>query len=210
VAEQLRPRSVVLVRHGATDWSEAGRHTGWTDIPLNERGLQQASALAPALASWSFAAVLCSPLQRAVVTCDRAGQLAHAQLDPDLREWNYGDYEGMTSPEVQERRPGWSIWDDGVAGGETLEQVAARADRVIARLRGVDGDAAVFAHGHLLRILAARWIGEPPLLAQHLNLSTATISTLGWEHDWPSITLWNSADHLRAGAAQPQGGGPDE
>jgi probable phosphoglycerate mutase len=196
--EQPRPRRVVLVRHGATDWSEAGRHTGWTDIALNECGLQQASALAPALASWSFGAVLCSTLQRAVVTCERAEQLAHAQLDADLREWNYGDYEGMTSAEIQARRPGWNLWDDGVPGGETLEQVAARADRVITRLRAVDGDAAVFAHGHLLRILAVRWIGEPALLARHLNLATASISTVAWEHDWPSITLWNSADHLRA------------
>jgi probable phosphoglycerate mutase len=188
---------VVLVRHGATDWSEEGRHTGWTDVPLNERGRRQASALVPALAGQSFAVVLCSTLQRAVTTCERAGLLGVAQLDADLREWNYGEYEGLTWDEIRARRPGWNLWDGGVVGGEALDQVAARADRVIARLHEVDGDAAVFAHGHLLRVLAARWIGQPPRCAQHLNLSTASISTVGWEHDWPSITLWNDAGHLR-------------
>jgi broad specificity phosphatase PhoE len=196
MAGERRPRQVVLVRHGATDWSEAGRHTGWTDVYLNERGLAQASALVPALARWSFAAVVCSTLERAVATCARAAHLDAAQLDPDLREWNYGDYEGLTAAEIQAKRPGWSIWDDGVVGGETLQQLAGRADRVIARLRATDGDVAVFAHGHLLRVLAARWIGEPPRLAQHLNLSTASISVLAWEREWPSITLWNDADHL--------------
>lgn len=187
----------MLVRHGATDWSEAGRHTGWTDVPLNEHGLRQASALVPALARWSFTAVLCSTLRRAVTTCERAGLLGAAQLDPDLREWNYGEYEGLTWDEIRARRPGWSLWDDGVVGGEALDQVAERADRVIGRLRQADGDAAIFAHGHLLRVLAARWIGQPPHSAQHLNLSTASISTVEWEHDWPSITLWNDAGHLR-------------
>jgi broad specificity phosphatase PhoE len=196
VAEHLRPRELVLVRHGATDWSEAGRHTGWTDVPLNDRGLRQASALAPVLARWSFATVLCSTLQRAVATCERAGMLDAAERDPDLREWHYGDFEGMTSAEIRELRPGWTLWDDGVEGGETIEQVAARADRAIARLRDTDGDAVVVAHGHLLRVLAARWIGQPPRLAQHLNLTTAAISTVGWEHDWPSITLWNDGGHL--------------
>lgn len=186
------------MRHGATDWSEQGRHTGWTDIPLNANGLRQASSLRPRLAEHAFEAVLCSPLQRAVVTCERAGLGDAAQLDPDLREWNYGDYEGLTTEEVRERAPGWKLWEDGVRGGETLEQVAERADRVVGRLRTVSGDAAVFAHGHLLRVLAARWIGEPALLARHLNLSTASISTLAWEHEWTSITLWNDAGHLRA------------
>jgi probable phosphoglycerate mutase len=197
VADDLRPHQVVLVRHGATDWSEAGRHTGWTDVPLNERGVRQATALAPVLGRWRFATVMSSTLQRALTTCERAGLAGAARLDPDLREWHYGEYEGMTSDEIRERRPGWNLWDDGVAGGETLDEVAARADRVIARLRDTDGDAAVFAHGHLLRVLATRWIGQPPILARHLNLTTGTLSTLGWEHDWPSITLWNDADHLR-------------
>ena len=192
-----QPTRVVLVRHGATDWSEAGRHTGWTDLPLNKSGRAQAATLVEPLARWSFTAVLCSPLQRARQTCELAGYLERAQIDEDLREWHYGDYEGMTSAEIRSRRPGWTLWDAGVLNGESIEQVADRADRVIARLGQLSGDVAVFAHGHLLRVLASRWIEEPPLLAQHLNLSTATISQLGWERDWPSITLWNDGDHLR-------------
>lgn len=187
------------MRHGATDWSEEGRHTGWTDIPLNADGVGQAGTLGPRLAECSFEAVLCSPLQRAVLTCEQAGLRLSAQLDPNLREWNYGDYEGQTSEEIRARVPGWTLWTHGVSNGETLDQVAERADRVLDRLRGYSGDVAVFAHGHLLRVLAARWIDEPALLAQHLNLSTASISTLTWEHEWPSITLWNDAGHLRAG-----------
>jgi broad specificity phosphatase PhoE len=186
------------VRHGATEWSEAGRHTGWTDVALNADGLRQASTLAPRLARCSFEAVLCSPLQRAAVTCERAGLRDTAQLDPDLREWNYGDYEGMTTEEIRDRSPGWNLWTDGVSGGETLDQVVERADRVIERLRSLRGDAAVFAHGHLLRVLGVRWIGGAARLAQHLSLSTASISTLAWEHEWTSITLWNDASHLRA------------
>jgi probable phosphoglycerate mutase len=191
------PQRVVLVRHGATDWSEAGRHTGWTDIPLNERGIEQATTLPQALSRWSFSTVLCSPLQRARTTCELAGLLARAEIDPDLREWHYGDYEGLTAAQVREHRPGWTIWDGGVLNGESLDQLAERADRVVARLHTLQGDVAVFAHGHLLRVLASRWIGQPARLAQNLNLSTATISQLGWEHDWPSIRLWNAADHLR-------------
>jgi broad specificity phosphatase PhoE len=198
VTADPRPRRVVLVRHGATDWSEEGRHTGWTDIPLNAEGIREAGTLGPRLAEYPFEAVLCSPLQRAVLTCERAGLRDRAQLDPDLREWNYGDYEGQTSEEIRARVPDWTLWMHGVINGEMLDQVAERADRVVGRLRGHSGDVAVFAHGHLLRVLAARWIDEPALLAQHLNLSTASVSTLAWEHDWPSITLWNDAAHLRA------------
>lgn len=188
----------MLVRHGATDWSEAGRHTGWTDVPLNADGLRQASTLAPRLASWSFGTVLCSPLQRAVGTCERSGHSDRAKLDPDLREWSYGDYEGLTTPEIRELDPRWNLWEEGVPNGETLAQVAERADRVVAALRAISGDVVVFAHGHFLRVLGARWIGSPARLAQHLNLSTASISALAWEHHWPSITLWNDAGHLRA------------
>jgi probable phosphoglycerate mutase len=193
-----RPRRVVLVRHGATDWSQEGRHTGWTDIALNTDGVAQASTLGPRLARYSFEAVLCSPLQRAVLTCARAGLGDRAQLDPDLREWNYGEYEGRTSEEIRARTPGWTLWKDGVLNGETLDQVAQRADRVVARLRQLRGDVAVFAHGHLLRVLGVRWIAQPALLAEHLNLTTASVSTLAWEHDWASITLWNDTGHLRA------------
>ena len=187
----------MLVRHGCTDWSESGRHTGWTDIPLNAGGIRQAETLGPRLAEWSFDAVLTSPLQRALTTCRLAGHGEGAEIDPDLREWNYGEYEGMTTAEIRAGDPGWIIWNDGVRGGETLGQVAERADRVVSRLRSLSGDVAVFAHGHLLRVLAARWIDRPPSLAQSFNLSTATISTLSWEHEWPSITLWNDAAHLR-------------
>ena len=193
-----RPRQVVLVRHGATEWSEDGRHTGWTDVPLNHEGHRQAQALGPRLARTTFAAVLCSPLQRAIATCQLAGLRSHAQIDPDLREWNYGGYEGMTTAEIRAGRPGWLLWQDGVIGGELLDEVAARTDRVISRLGSIHGDVAVFAHGHLLRIFAARWIRHPARLAQAINLSTASVSTLGWEHEWPSITLWNDTSHLRA------------
>jgi broad specificity phosphatase PhoE len=198
VPEESAPRRNVLVRHGSTDWSTSGRHTGWTDIPLNEDGIRQAATLGPRLAEWSFDAVLCSPLLRAVTTCELAGLREGAEIDPDLREWNYGDYEGLTTAEIRADNPDWNLWSDGVRGGETLAQVAERADRVVARLRSLSGDVAVFAHGHLLRVLAARWIERPPSIAQSLNLSTATVSTLSWEHDWPSITLWNDAAHLRA------------
>jgi probable phosphoglycerate mutase len=189
---------VVLVRHGATDWSEAGRHTGWTDIPLSPEGVRQATTLGPRLAEWSFDSVLCSPLQRAVTTCERAGYRDVAELDADLREWNYGEYEGLTTRDIRARNPGWNLWEDGVLNGETLADVAARADRVIGRLRAASGDVAVFAHGHFLRVLAARWIDDAPRLARHLTLSTASVSILGWENDWPSIALWNDAGHVRA------------
>lgn len=186
----------MLVRHGATDWSEEGRHTGWTDIPLNDNGLRQVRTLAQPLSRWSFEAVYCSPLQRARVTCELAGLGDKAGLDPDLREWNYGDYEGLTSAEIHRQRPGWSLWKHGVPNGETIAEVAERADRVIARARAGGGDVAVFAHGHLLRVLASRWVGQPAVMAQHLNLGTASISELGSEHGRSSINLWNSTEHL--------------
>ncbi len=192
---------MVLVRHGATEWSEAGRHTGWTDIPLNDEGVRQATTLGPRLARWSFDTVLCSPLQRARSTCELAGCRDVAQIDNDLREWNYGEYEGLTTPEIREHVPGWTLWEAGVRNGETLAEVAARADRVLARVRAATGDVAVFSHGHLLRVLAARWIDQGAPLARYFNLSTASVSTLGWEHDWPSVTLWNDTAHLGGGRA---------
>lgn len=191
-----RPRAVVLVRHGSTDWSAAGRHTGRSDVSLTAEGMRQAQALPAALAGWSFTHVLSSPLQRAGLTAAAAGFGDIAEMDADLAEWDYGDYEGLTTDEVRQQQPGWTIWDGGVCGGETIGQVAARAQRVLDRLDGVDGDVALFAHGHLLRILAACWLGAPPLLARHLSLSTASISVLGWEHDWRSITRWNDTHHL--------------
>jgi probable phosphoglycerate mutase len=161
--------------------------------------MRQADTLPARLASFTFDAVLCSPLQRAVTTCERAGYRDDAEIDPDLREWNYGDYEGLTTAAIRERVPGWNLWEHGVPNGETLTDVAARADRVLEKLRAASGDIAVFAHGHLLRVLAARWIEHSPQLARRLNLSTASVSTLAWEHDWASITLWNDAAHVSAG-----------
>ena len=196
--EPSGPDAVVLVRHGATEWSEAKRHTGWIDLPLNGDGLAQAKTLTARLAGESFSRVYSSPLQRARMTCMVAGCGARAVIDPDLREWNYGAYEGRTGEEIAEHVPGWTIWSHGVVGGESIDEVAIRADRFIARLRGDRGTVAVFAHGHLLRILGSRWIGQDPRLAQHLSLDTAAVSQLGAEHAWPSITLWNDTAHLRA------------
>ena len=193
-----RPHAVVLVRHGATEWSEAGRHTGRIDLPLSELGTHQVETLAGALGEWRFDRVVCSPLQRARATLGAAGLAGAADIDADLQEWDYGDYEGLTTAQVREQRPGWNIWDGGVSGGETVADVAARADRVLERIRDVAGDVALFAHGHLLRVLAARWLGAPPLLGRHLSLSTASISVLGWEHDWASILRWNDTHHLRS------------
>lgn len=189
--------TVVLVRHGTTDWSQAGRHTGWTELPLNGTGLTQATRLVAPLARWTFSTVLCSPLQRARATCTAAGYGAAAEFDPDLREWDYGDFDGMTGAEIRSVHPDWNVWDSGVPNGETIDQVAERADRVVTRLCALSGSVAVFAHGHLLRVLATRWVGQDPRLGRVLTLSTASISTLGWENDLPSITLWNDTDHLR-------------
>ena len=187
----------MLVRHGATDWAEEGRHTGWTDIALNGAGRRQAEALVAPLRARSFGTVLSSPLQRARATSELAGLGGRAELDDDLREWSYGDYEGRTAAEIRAERPGWNIWDHGVVGGESLEQVAARADRVLERVRDLGGGVVLFAHGHLLRVLAARWIGQPPALGRHLSLSTASLSELAAEHGRASIALWNSTAHLQ-------------
>jgi probable phosphoglycerate mutase len=182
---------VTLVRHGETEWSRSGQHTGTTDIPLTEQGRELATKLEAALRGHAYALVLTSPLSRARDTAAIAG-FGDALVDDDLREWDYGDYEGLTTPQIREHRPGWFLWDDGVPGGEKIEDVAARVDRVIARVRAVDGDALLFAHGHLLRILSARWLDEPPGFGRHLVLSPATISVLGWEREAPAIEVWNS------------------
>jgi len=183
---------VVLLRHGETKWSAAGRHTGRTDVPLTARGERQAKAVIPLLKGRRFGLVLASPLQRAARTAEIAG-LPGVELDADLQEWDYGAYEGLTTPQIQEQRPGWSLWRDGVAGGELIGDVAARADRVIARIRpALDrGDVAVVAHGHFLRVLAARWVRLDPSCGAHLALDTATVSVLGFEHAEPVIRRWN-------------------
>jgi broad specificity phosphatase PhoE len=193
-AEERPPTStqqVVLVRHGETQWSQQGRHTGRTDLPLTEEGRRQARALTAALAGWPAALVLTSPLQRAAETCRLAGYGTRAQPRPDLMEWDYGEYEGLTSAQIEAGRPGWSLWRDGCPGGETAAAVGRRVDRVIAELRAVPGDVLIFAHGHVLRVLAARWLDEAPQAGRHYALQTASLSVLGYEHRDPVIRRWN-------------------
>jgi broad specificity phosphatase PhoE len=182
---------IFLVRHGETAWSKIGRHTGRSDLPLDAKGEEEARGLVATLADLTFAAVLVSPLQRARQTCMIAGYDDAAVVDPDLVEWDYGAYEGLTSEEIEVERPGWTLFRDGVIGGETIDDVAVRAERVIGRCHAIDGDVLLFAHGHLLRILTARWLGFPAVAAQHLQLATASPSTLGYEHDWTALLSWN-------------------
>jgi probable phosphoglycerate mutase len=180
-----------LVRHGETEWARLGRHTGHTDIPLTEAGRLQALALGPRLAGLPFATVLSSPLSRALETARLAGFADRLNLDPDLREWDYGADEGRTTPEIRTERPGWSVWTDGVRDGEAIEAVGARVDRVIERSRALDGDSLCFAHGHVLRVLTARWLGLAPAAGALFALGTATISILDWERETPVISRWN-------------------
>jgi probable phosphoglycerate mutase len=187
-----RVSDVVLVRHGETEWSRAGRHTGRTDVPLTERGRAEARTAGEELAGRRFALVLSSPLSRARDTAALAGYGEHVQLRDDLLEWDYGAEEGRTTAEIQRDRPGWTVWDPGPDGGETVADVGARADRVLAEIRAVEGDVLVFAHGHLLRILAARWLGLEPDGGRLFALDPATISELGYEHGRPVIRAWNA------------------
>jgi broad specificity phosphatase PhoE len=188
-----RSDQVWLVRHGETEWSRLGKHTSHSDIPLTAAGLEEARWLADRLRPHEFDLVLTSPLSRAKQTATLAG-FPNAIPDTDLHEWDYGELEGRTTEEIEVDHPGWRIWTGPWPGGETPEDVARRADRVIARLDATAGDALVFAHGHLLRVLAARWLGLPPSDGQLLALGTATVSVLGWEHDRRVIELWNDAD----------------
>jgi broad specificity phosphatase PhoE len=183
---------VYLIRHGETQWSLSGQHTGVSDIPLTEHGRQQARLLRPELLTKNFQLVLTSPLQRACETCELAGLAQRAQIGPDLMEWNYGAYEGMTSEQIHADRPGWTIFNDGGGpGGETPEQVGARVDRVIARVRTLNGDAALFAHGHVLRVLAARWLGMAPSAGAHFLLDTATVCVLSTDRGVAALKRWN-------------------
>jgi probable phosphoglycerate mutase len=184
-------RRILLVRHGETEWSLSGRHTGRTDLPLTEGGREAARGLEPRLRDRELALVLTSPMSRARETARLAG-FEHAEPIDDLREWDYGDYEGLTTEEIHERDPGWSIWRDGCPGGESPEQIAARADRALERARAAGGDALLFAHGHILRVLTARWLGHSPAEGMHFALDTATLSLLGYEHEIPAIWAWNS------------------
>ena len=189
----MLPR-VSIARHGETAWTMSGQHTGRTDIPLTPRGEDNARHLGERLSGRSFALVLSSPLQRARRTCELAGFGDRAEIDPDLREWDYGEFEGLTTAQIRERRPDWALFRDGCPGGESADQVGTRADRVIARARAAAGDVLVFAHGHLLRVLAARWLGLPASAGRLLFCDPTSLGMLGYEHDKadePVLRLWN-------------------
>lgn len=188
-------RQTWLVRHGETEWSRDGRHTGLSEIPLTDRGREQARGLGTRLSDHRFALVLTSPRSRATETARLAGFGDLAITDPDLAEWDYGDLEGRRTAEIVTEYPGWTIWTGPWPGGETVEEVSARADRILERCLAadVDGDALVFGHGHMLRVLAARWLALPGESGGLFGLSTATVSVLGWEHDRPIIEAWNES-----------------
>jgi probable phosphoglycerate mutase len=181
-----------LARHGETEWSRALRHTGRTNLELTENGREQARKLAPALAARDFARVITSPLSRAVQTCELAGLGEGAERSDALLEWDYGEYEGLTTAQIRERRPGWVLWRDGCPGGETAAEVGARVDSLVAALLKARGDVALFAHGHVLRVLAARWLGLRPGDGALLALDTGTLSALGWEHATAVVRRWNA------------------
>jgi probable phosphoglycerate mutase len=181
-----------LIRHGETEWSRSGQHTGVTDLPLTENGRDAARRLEPALSKIEFALVLSSPLQRARKTCELAGLGERMQIEPELIEWNYGEYEGLTSEQIHRTAPAWTVFKDGAPAGELPEQVAARVDRVIGRVRAVAGRVALFAHGHVLRVLAARWLGLPPIHGRDFLLDTSTLSILAYYRDTPAVKRWNA------------------
>lgn len=185
-------QQIYLVRHGETEWSLSGQHTGITDIPLTENGRRVAQLFEPLAAKVSFALVLTSPLERARTTCELAGLGGKAEIDRDLMEWNYGEYEGLTTKQIHEKSPDWMLFRDGCPGGESPEQVGVRVDRVIARVRAADGHVALFAHGHVLRVLAARWIGFPAIAGCHFMLDTATLSVLSYYRGVPAVKRWNA------------------
>lgn len=186
-------REIVLIRHGQTEWSAAGRHTSFTDLDLTVEGERQATQLGDRLAGRAFAAVLCSPLKRAVHTAELAG-LNVTATDDDLLEWNYGAYEGRTTIEIRQERPGWSVWQDDCPGGETAGQVGERADRVLDRVRVMlpSGDVALVGHAHQLRVLTARWLGLPPRGGAMFRLETGTLSVLGYEREKDVLLRWNA------------------
>jgi len=188
-----------VARHGETAWTLTGQHTGLTDIPLTERGERNARRLGERLGGLDFAKVFTSPLRRASRTCELAGFAGVAQVDPDLVEWNYGEYEGRRSADIRKERPDWELFRDGCPGGETPRQIGGRADRVVERVRAIRGDVLLFTSGHFVRVLAARWLGvEPGIQARFFMLSTASLSALGYEHDLshPVIRLWNETRHV--------------
>lgn len=184
---------LVLVRHGDTEWSQNGRHTSHTDLPLLQSGVERAGRLRPVLAEFTFARVLCSPLQRARSTAEAAGYGDRIEITPDLTEWDYGDYEGLTSPEIHDQNPSWVLWRDGCPGGESPADVSARVDRLIAGAVGSDGDVLMFAHGHILRSVGARWSAFPVSAGERFALMPATVSVLGHEHETRVTVRWNTA-----------------
>ena len=183
---------VLLVRHGETEWSATGQHTSHTDLPLTEEGRRRARSLRTKLGDRSFSLVLSSPLLRARQTCELAGFGGAAEIFEDLREWDYGEYEGLTTPEIHERNPGWSLWRDGCPGGETPEQVGRRADRVLERARAGGGDALAFAHGHILRVVTARWLAMVPAEGARFAFKTGAIGVLGHERETEVLEGWNA------------------
>ena len=189
---------IYVARHGETAWSLSGQHTGLTDLPLTERGERNARRLGERLHGMNFAKVFTSPLQRAARTCELAGFGAVAEVDGDLLEWNYGEYEGRRTAEILAERSGWQLFRDGCPGGEAPDQIGARADRVVSRVRAVEGEVLLFSSGHFLRVLAARWLGLEPGAGRYFLLSTASLSALGYEHDRsePVIRLWNETRHV--------------
>jgi len=190
---QTPTQEVYLVRHGETAWSLSRQHTGATDLELTESGEKAASRLRPALAGAHFSLVLTSPLRRSARTCQLAGLGRHAEIDPDLLEWNYGDYEGLTPKQIHAKAPQWILFRDGCPGGESPDQVGVRVDRVIARIRSVKGNIALFAHGHIFRVLAARWIGLPPGAGCHFLLDTSTLNILSYYRGIPAVKRWNAS-----------------
>jgi broad specificity phosphatase PhoE len=199
-------RRVFAVSHGETVWSLSGQHTGTTDIPLTENGRRLATRLRPVLVNESFARVLTSPLPCARETCDLAGLATAATVDADLVEWNYGKYEGLTPTQIQATAPGWLIFRDGCPGGETPAQVAARVDRVIKRVRDVEGDVALFAHGHVLRVLVARWLGLPTSAGRLFLLDTGALNVLSYDRGLPALKTWNAPALASDGMAGSAGG----
>jgi broad specificity phosphatase PhoE len=187
---------IVLIRHGETEWSRDSRHTGRTDVPLTDEGRRQAELVGDWLAGRAFARVVTSPLTRALDTCRLAGLGDQADTRDDLVEWDYGEYEGLTTSQIRERRPDWDLWRDGCPGGESARDVGGRVDRVLADLGGAGADAAVFAHGHALRVLTARWLGLEPERGALFVLSTGTLSALGWERETAAIRVWNARGPL--------------
>jgi broad specificity phosphatase PhoE len=199
-------RRVFAIRHGETAWSLSGQHTGTTDIPLTDNGRRLATQLRPVLSKESFACVLTSPLKRARETCELAGLATAATVEADLVEWNYGKYEGLTPAQIHATAPGWLIFRDGCPGGETPAHVAARVDRVIKRVRDVEGDVAVFAHGHVLRVLVARWLGLPASAGRLFLIDTGTLNVLSYYRGLPALKTWNAPALDPGGMARSAGG----